>query len=773
MKGKQRNSKKNSGWMKRLQSMPYKKKIIWELTVLSLLPILLLTFFSAYMIRKDTQDRMDLISAQRVERVSERTDRILWSIWESYFEIFMTDEIEKVMTQNLSYKDYSIYAKAIEALEGQTYLRDYIRGFSFINLETQWVLSNRGMYLFQEALNHDEVWNILNEKEHYAGKLVNSGKKVQYDLSHNTIDTNGVYMLFCLPMNAKEPECVVMVNLNMDAFQEFIDEGDEYKVTITDKDNKLLLTTDTVEADFFEEYPEKMQEKTWVRMKNGRKIRISSVLEDSDYFNYIVTYDSSMIGRESQRIISLSLVLVGVIVTTGIAVIVTGRKVYEPILGLKNIISDGVYTDQNDKGDDIRFIEKNISYMILTIRNQKKEMVRFLMSRLLSGTIQREEIKQYWSELELPFFSDYCVMTLTLSMEAMGHQEMERNILLNAIEGGVVLKKEIKGMISSRVWNKVLVILIGGKTEEDVEKNIITAESTIRLYLRQNGMDKVQFGASQIFTDIEYVMRAYHEAVEAAKISEMEYAQGGSHGLIMYADIAKNMEAFSFYPIATENRIKDLVDACKEKEACIEAGRMIDELYKQRIAASERRYYVCRLLLSILEVSNDAGLPISEIRTSRGNDLLFEFSQIYGSEDIKSFINRQVIPGVIESLREFRSTHSLDIRDKVMKMIRKSKGDITLTECAEKLNYSVSYLGRILRCENNDSFSAYVAEQKLVYAKSLLEETDRSVADIAKELNYANTQNFIRFFNKWTGMTPGKYRDSQRQTEKIKKNEKE
>ena len=33
-----------------------------------------------------------------------------------------------------------------------------------------------------------------------------------------------------------------------------------------------------------------------------------------------------------------------------------------------------------------------------------------------------------------------------------------------------------------------------------------------------------------------------------------------------------------------------------------------------------------------------------------------------------------------------------------------------------------------------------------------------SVADIATQLNYTNAQNFIRFFSKGTGVTPGKFR---------------
>lgn len=86
--------------------------------------------------------------------------------------------------------------------------------------------------------------------------------------------------------------------------------------------------------------------------------------------------------------------------------------------------------------------------MMSTIRNQKHEMVRFLLSRLLSGTIRKEEIEKYWNELDLPTYSDYCIMALTPSSSPGWDQDMERNILLSAIEEGA-LKSKKKDIIVS------------------------------------------------------------------------------------------------------------------------------------------------------------------------------------------------------------------------------------------------------------------------------------------------------------------------------------
>ena len=60
--------------------------------------------------------------------------------------------------------------------------------------------------------------------------------------------------------------------------------------------------------------------------------------------------------------------------------------------------------------------------------------------------------------------------------------------------------------------------------------------------------------------------------------------------------------------------------------------------------------------------------------------------------------------------------------------------------------------------EKGKSFMDYLEEYKINEAKRLLLQTDKTVSEIAQELNYTNAQNFIRFFSKSTGVTPGKFR---------------
>ena len=55
-----------------------------------------------------------------------------------------------------------------------------------------------------------------------------------------------------------------------------------------------------------------------------------------------------------------------------------------------------------------------------------------------------------------------------------------------------------------------------------------------------------------------------------------------------------------------------------------------------------------------------------------------------------------------------------------------------------------------------------INRSRMEYAEYLLVYTDQSVGQIADELGYSSDVQFIQQFNKFTGQTPGKYRNALR-----------
>ena len=78
---------------------------------------------------------------------------------------------------------------------------------------------------------------------------------------------------------------------------------------------------------------------------------------------------------------------------------------------------------------------------------------------------------------------------------------------------------------------------------------------------------------------------------------------------------------------------------------------------------------------------------------------------------------------------------------------------------AEKMNMSVRNLNHISKNIVNKSISDIIETRKLIEARHLLIDTNKSVSEIGFELGYSEKSYFTRVFRKKTGLTPSMFRE--------------
>lgn len=83
---------------------------------------------------------------------------------------------------------------------------------------------------------------------------------------------------------------------------------------------------------------------------------------------------------------------------------------------------------------------------------------------------------------------------------------------------------------------------------------------------------------------------------------------------------------------------------------------------------------------------------------------------------------------------------------------------ITVSELAEHLNLSESYLSKLFHKEMGLPISQYILNLKIEKAKNLLQYSEYTIIDIANYLSFSSQSHFIQVFQKFTGLTPHKYR---------------
>lgn len=84
--------------------------------------------------------------------------------------------------------------------------------------------------------------------------------------------------------------------------------------------------------------------------------------------------------------------------------------------------------------------------------------------------------------------------------------------------------------------------------------------------------------------------------------------------------------------------------------------------------------------------------------------------------------------------------------------------DLSLAEIAEHMKISVYYLSHVFKAETGTTLLEYRNEMRLTQAKKLLVQTERSIADIAGEVGFANVSYFSKTFSKRENVSPAEYR---------------
>lgn len=85
---------------------------------------------------------------------------------------------------------------------------------------------------------------------------------------------------------------------------------------------------------------------------------------------------------------------------------------------------------------------------------------------------------------------------------------------------------------------------------------------------------------------------------------------------------------------------------------------------------------------------------------------------------------------------------------------------ILISDLADHVNLSESYLSRLFTKEIGMSVHEYINRSKVEKARHLLCHSEYSFIDIANRLAFSSQSHFISIFKKYEGMTPKKYRNT-------------
>ncbi len=90
--------------------------------------------------------------------------------------------------------------------------------------------------------------------------------------------------------------------------------------------------------------------------------------------------------------------------------------------------------------------------------------------------------------------------------------------------------------------------------------------------------------------------------------------------------------------------------------------------------------------------------------------------------------------------------------------IQEHHTDVTLGTLAQRYHYTPEYTSRFIKEATGKTFSEILTDARMKHAISLLKSTSLPIAEVAYQIGYENTENFIRTFKRRYEKTPTMYR---------------
>lgn len=100
--------------------------------------------------------------------------------------------------------------------------------------------------------------------------------------------------------------------------------------------------------------------------------------------------------------------------------------------------------------------------------------------------------------------------------------------------------------------------------------------------------------------------------------------------------------------------------------------------------------------------------------------------------------------------------------DHIKSLIEENPGRYSRQELANELNYSGDYLNRIVKKFSGYPITRYCQKISLQQARTLLIETDKSVAAVMEELGFKNSTHFYELFKEEFGVLPSECKKTQK-----------
>lgn len=759
----------------------YFKRLIVLCLLLGIIPVIAQGIFFYKKTSDIIQEKVNELNMQLLHQTQMRVEQVLDNI-HSYYMVLANSYADQYIGHSLDFEQYDKVIDIQTKLMGFQYSNSYIRSAYLVNIKEDWIIGNDGFARLSNMVNKELFLDILSNSKNCSWIFIkNPSNTFKHMNVTREFPLDSIFLLIKLPLNSSNPSQAIIVNISTNSISQMISKArDTGETFILDEHNRVVASSHSqaIGQDIsMSPYVSKLEKQEspfgfFQANIDDREIGVSYRISQYNGWKYFTVYSVSDITSDS-RAIGLASVLICIIMVSLIIVfsLLGSIKMYNPIRDVYGIVEKSINAENSivEHRDEFEYISQGVNSLINSqttlrekIKNQLLQLEEFFLLQLINGELSEEEIQAKLENFERVTRWEFMyIATLQIvSIEGCHYQDNEQDLVMISIYDIVKTSISLKFRLQPILKKTGLVMLIGGNWDSQAGlKNFVSSCGEI---IQQRVYDElgvtIKIGISSPFNVFTDAYIAYRESLEVLICQ----ARNAGQGILFFEEAYLGERIDKPYPQRLENNLVEAINFGDLDNAQNLLVELIDEIFHSDRSINDIHACLSRLATNIIKVLQDSGESIDSLPQS----IAILYEELYNLktlDEIKGWFNSCLIKPVVTLLEKRRSNQNKVILENVLQMIHKEYDtDITIETCAQRLNYHPSHIWRILRTEMNTTFSDYLSKYRLKIAKEWLRDTDMTVAEIAENLRYSNSQNFIRFFKKMEGATPGQYRKAYR-----------
>ena len=340
----------------------------------------------------------------------------------------------------------------------------------------------------------------------------------------------------------------------------------------------------------------------------------------------------------------------------------------------------------------------------------------------------------------------YCIIKLEQRYKDEFGEEQNK---INKNEILSILKSKDYFYIIKESKNKIQVIL-----KENVKEDN-TFHGRINNFLQEaNEIDNlvVSIYLGGKINSLDKLKDSYEQCLKT-----MEYSfYKDKDSLIYYEQIKKPEMTFSLEKTLSVSTVVKAIEMGEYSEIQKELATVFKQFQSSLAPVEAVKIYINNVVIKTMKIMVELGGEVD----------LFSKKYSYFVYNMENFnlqeVQEKTLKFCLKSscyIKELQQGNSMGVINEIEKYIKENyMNDISLKALSEKYYMNSVYLGQQFKRYFGVNFNDYLNELRIEEAKKQLSRTNKKIYEIAESVGYKNTDYFVSRFQKFTNMSPSKYR---------------